>query len=186
MFLLPRVPYTLPAEPPNPPSKESPDSTNRSCEERLALEDLAREVPFQMRVSLNVATVYEYVGRIDVARKLFVNLRERLIARGEEGDVPWVLTHLAATAWLAGHLEVAEREATDAVEFTPKALRNIAQGCRIISAATLGAISLLYPEGVAGHACPRVLPSPHGSVSIKSPRTHHFSQPRNGVRFFVT
>jgi DNA-binding CsgD family transcriptional regulator len=80
----------------------------------LALEDPAREVPFQMSASRNVAEAYEHVGRIDRARELYVELRERLVARGDEGDLPGVLAQLAATAWLAGDLEVAEREASDA------------------------------------------------------------------------
>jgi DNA-binding CsgD family transcriptional regulator len=86
----------------------------QALERALALEDVDREVPFQMRVSLNVAIVYEFTGRIDLARELFVNLRERLVACGEESDLPLVLTHLALTALLAGDLEVAEREASDA------------------------------------------------------------------------
>jgi DNA-binding CsgD family transcriptional regulator len=80
----------------------------------LALEDPAREVSFQMSASRNVAEAYEHIGRIDRARELFVKLRERLVARGDEGDLPGVLAHLAGTAWLAGDLEIAEREASDA------------------------------------------------------------------------
>ena len=37
------------------------------------------------------------------------------MARGEEGELPFVVAHLAATAWMTGDLEVAEHEATDAV-----------------------------------------------------------------------
>jgi DNA-binding CsgD family transcriptional regulator len=86
----------------------------RELESALALEDPERDVPFQMRVSMNVAQTYEFTGRVDLARGLLVGLRERLVARGEESDLPWVLAHLASTAWLAGDLEVAEREADHA------------------------------------------------------------------------
>jgi DNA-binding CsgD family transcriptional regulator len=86
----------------------------RALERALALEDFDREVPFQMRVSMNVAQAYEFAGRSDLARPLFANLRDRLVARGEETDLAWVLGHLAITAWHAGDLEVAEQEATDA------------------------------------------------------------------------
>ncbi len=87
----------------------------QALERALALDDLDREVPFQMRASSNVAVAYEFIGRLDRARELFAELRERLVARGEEGDLPWVLAHLAATTSLAGDPEVAEREASDAI-----------------------------------------------------------------------
>jgi DNA-binding CsgD family transcriptional regulator len=81
----------------------------------LALEDPDREVPFQRRPSLIVAQIYEFTGRIGLARRLLVGLRERIVARGEEGDLPLVLVHLAETSRLAGHLDGAEREADDAL-----------------------------------------------------------------------
>ena len=81
----------------------------------LALEDPDREVPFQRRVSLVVAHTHEFTGRPDLARALLVGLREGVVARGEEGELPFVVAHLAATAWMTGDLEVAEHEATDAV-----------------------------------------------------------------------
>jgi DNA-binding CsgD family transcriptional regulator len=80
----------------------------------LLLEDPDHEAPFQMRVSLSAAQLYQYIGRPDVAREMFISLRERLTARGEERDLPWVLTHLAETSLLLGHLEAAEQEATEA------------------------------------------------------------------------
>ena len=81
----------------------------------LALEDPDREVPFQRRVSLVVAHTHEFTGRPDLARAVLVGLREGVVARGEEGELPFVVAHLAATAWMTGDLEVAEHEATDAV-----------------------------------------------------------------------
>jgi DNA-binding CsgD family transcriptional regulator len=80
----------------------------------LALEDLDREVPFQMRVSMNVAQAYMFTGRLDLARELYIALRQRLVARGDEADLGWVLAQLGATAWLAGDLDAAERETTHA------------------------------------------------------------------------
>jgi DNA-binding CsgD family transcriptional regulator len=87
---------------------------SQALERALALEDFDREVAFQMRVSMNVAQTYEFTGRSDLARPLLANLRDRLVARGEEADLAWVLGHLAITAWHNGDLEVAEQEATDA------------------------------------------------------------------------
>jgi len=82
----------------------------------LALEDADRAVPFQMRPSLNVAQVYEFTGRLEEARELFVALCERVTARGEETDLPWILVHLAVTSWLAGNFAVAEDEADAALQ----------------------------------------------------------------------
>jgi DNA-binding CsgD family transcriptional regulator len=80
----------------------------------LALEDPAREVPFQIRTSINVACAYEYAARFDVARAHFVRVRESVIARGEEADLPWVLAHLAASTGMGGDLAGGEREASEA------------------------------------------------------------------------
>jgi tetratricopeptide (TPR) repeat protein len=85
-------------------------------QQALALEDADRAVPFQMRPSLNVAQVYEFTGRLDRARELFVALRERVTVRGEESDLPWILVHLAVTSWLAGDYARAEGEADAALQ----------------------------------------------------------------------
>ncbi len=86
-----------------------------ALERALELEDPERDVLFQLRPSLNVAQVYEFTGRIAAARALLVGLRERIVARGEESDLAYVLVHLAGTSLLAGDLERAEREANDAL-----------------------------------------------------------------------
>ena len=87
----------------------------QALQRALALEDPDREVPFQLRPSLNVARVYEFTGRIGAARELLDALRERIVARGEESDLPFVLALLGDTAMLAGELDVAERELDDAL-----------------------------------------------------------------------
>ncbi len=86
----------------------------RALQRALAMEDVDREVSFQMRPSLNVATVYEFSGSVDIARPIFLRLKDRLVARGEEPDLAWVLCHLGETSWLRGNLEVAEREVDEA------------------------------------------------------------------------
>lgn len=80
----------------------------------LALEDVDREVAFQMRASFTVACAYEYIGHVDRARQLFLQLQERMVARGDEADLAWVLCHLSVTAWLKGNLAGAERHADEA------------------------------------------------------------------------
>lgn len=87
----------------------------RMLERALALEDPEREVRFQMRATFNVAQVYQYIVRPVEARQLYERLRDRLLSRGEEADVPWVLCQLAGTSWQLGQLARAEEEAGEAV-----------------------------------------------------------------------
>ncbi len=58
---------------------------------------------------------YEFTGRLDRARELLAALREQIAARGEESALPFVLVHVAVTAWLAGDFETTEREASEAL-----------------------------------------------------------------------
>ena len=81
----------------------------------IDLEDPEREASFQLRPSMIAAHLYEWTGRIAEARVLLVGLRDRIVSRGEEGDLPWVLVHLSATSGLAGDLVQAEGEASDAL-----------------------------------------------------------------------
>jgi DNA-binding CsgD family transcriptional regulator len=85
-----------------------------ALEKALALEDLDREAALQIRPSMSVGQLYQFVGRPDLARIHFTRLREHLEARGDEGDLPWVLVHLAAVSCLAGDLGRSEREASEA------------------------------------------------------------------------
>ncbi len=87
---------------------------HQSLNRALALEDVDREVGFQMRASFNVAQVSCLIGNLNVARELLTNLRDRLSARGEEVDLAWVLGQLSVTEMLAGNFELAEREANNA------------------------------------------------------------------------
>jgi ATP/maltotriose-dependent transcriptional regulator MalT len=84
-------------------------------ERALALEDPEREVLFQMRPTMLVAQAYEFIGKLEPARRLLADLRGRLVARGEEADLPWVLAHLGGVSWLAGDLRVAEEHLDDAL-----------------------------------------------------------------------
>ncbi len=86
-----------------------------SLERALALEDPEHEVAFQLSPSVHAAQFYEFTARLDRARELLVGLREQILARGEEGALPYVLAHLAATTWLSGELETGEREAGEAL-----------------------------------------------------------------------
>jgi DNA-binding CsgD family transcriptional regulator len=85
-----------------------------ALERALALEGPDNDVPFQLRPSMTVAAAYLFIGQIEAARRLLVGLRERIMARGEESALPFVLSYLAMTALLSGDFEVAAAEADDA------------------------------------------------------------------------
>jgi ATP/maltotriose-dependent transcriptional regulator MalT len=84
-----------------------------ALERALALEEPDRDMPFQGLPSLIVAQVLVATGRLDRARKLLVALHERVVARGDEADLVFVLSQLALTASLEGDLEAAEKLAGD-------------------------------------------------------------------------
>lgn len=63
---------------------------------------------------MNVATAYKFSGHLDRARRIFLELKDRVIARGDEADLAWILCNLAMAAGLLGNLELAERECDEA------------------------------------------------------------------------
>ena len=80
----------------------------------LELEDVERDAPFQQRPSLYAAISLEFVGTLERSQTLLRGLHERLRARGEEGELAYVLVHLAVTSMLTGDLGAAEEWATEA------------------------------------------------------------------------
>lgn len=137
-------------------------------ERALALEDRSAEVPFQMRATLNVASVYGFSAHVDRAHALLLDLRDQLVASGDEADLPWVLGHLAGAAWLSGDFDSVERYGSDAerlaaltgVEvFRPfalmvramgRALRGDGDGARADAAETIAISERIgWPVGVA-------------------------------------
>lgn len=85
-------------------------------EQALLHEDPERRVPLQLRPSLNAAHLFEWTCQLDRARDLLEALRDRILERGEESDLPYVLVHLAACELFAGKLEAGERYADQALE----------------------------------------------------------------------
>jgi DNA-binding CsgD family transcriptional regulator len=101
----------------------------------LALEDHDRDLRFQLRPSFNAAQAYMFVGRIDEARALLVGLRERILARGDENDLAWVLGQLAAAHWLAGEPDAADRTADEALDAAELANQELFRALALISRA---------------------------------------------------
>jgi DNA-binding CsgD family transcriptional regulator len=86
-----------------------------ALERALALEDPDRRVPVQMRPVWNAALIYAHAGRLDRAEALLTGLRDRVLQRGEESDLPYVLAQLGAIRVFAGDPEEAGRRADAAI-----------------------------------------------------------------------
>jgi ATP/maltotriose-dependent transcriptional regulator MalT len=86
-----------------------------ALERALALEDRDCDAQFQLRPSLLVASVFLFTGRIELAEGLLARTYERVVARGDEGDVAFVLTYLATTKLLSGDPAAAADVAADAM-----------------------------------------------------------------------
>jgi DNA-binding CsgD family transcriptional regulator len=104
----------------------------RALERALALEDFDRAVTFQMRPSLSAAAAHLYAGRADDARPVLENLRDRLIARGAESEMPWTLCLLAVASLLAGDFERGEREASEAERVSALSARELVRGFALL------------------------------------------------------
>jgi ATP/maltotriose-dependent transcriptional regulator MalT len=89
-------------------------------EERLAralkLEDLDRAQPIETRPSFIAGALRLYRSELDCARAHLEALRRRLGERGEESDLPFVLSNLAWAACLSGELESAGALADEALQ----------------------------------------------------------------------
>jgi DNA-binding CsgD family transcriptional regulator len=141
-----------------------------ALERALTLEDPDREVPFARLPSLIVAQVLVATGRLDRARSVLATLQKRLVARGDEGDLVFVLTQLGVTASLAGHLEVAEEHASDALRIATltgqEVMGSIALSIRAIVRASRGNVSGSRADGTEALARSERLAWPPGiSVS---------------------
>ena len=123
-----------------------------ALERALTLEDPDQAVDFPRLPSLIVAQVLEATGRHDRARVLLAALHERLVARGDEVDLAYVLAHEAVTAWLAGDLEVAEEHAGDALRIATltgqEPMCSIALATRAMVRATRGNLPGSRDDGI--------------------------------------
>ncbi|MFL5887090.1 MAG: BTAD domain-containing putative transcriptional regulator [Thermoleophilaceae bacterium] len=141
---------------------------DRALERALALEDPDRDVAFQLRPSLMVASVYLFTGRIDVADSLLTHTRERILARGEEGDLPFVLTYLATTALLSGRFGAAAAVAEDAMRASALAGQEIfsawALAHRAMARAVIGPVDAARDDGAEALAASERMGWPDGMV----------------------
>jgi DNA-binding CsgD family transcriptional regulator len=85
-------------------------------ERALKLEDQRRQTTVEMRPSLIAGLLMLYEGRLERASQLLGGLRQQIIDRGEESDLPYVSGCLAWTECWRGQLAAAAGYADEAVE----------------------------------------------------------------------
>jgi DNA-binding CsgD family transcriptional regulator len=84
-------------------------------ERALSLEDQQRQTTVEVRPSLIAGLLMLYTGRLECACRLLGDLRQRILDRGEESDLPYVSACLGwAESW-RGNLETAARFAEEAL-----------------------------------------------------------------------
>jgi len=81
----------------------------------LRLEDLQRQTTVELRPSLIAGLLMMYVGRLERACQLLGELRQRILDRGEESDLPYVSSCLCWAETWRGNLERAGRFADEAL-----------------------------------------------------------------------
>jgi DNA-binding CsgD family transcriptional regulator len=86
----------------------------------LRLEDRQRQTTVEMRPSLIAGLLMLYVGRLNRACELLSDLRQRILDRGEESDLPYVSACLAwAESW-RGNLAPAAGFAAEAIDIATR------------------------------------------------------------------
>jgi len=86
----------------------------------LALEDPNRQVPMPLRPSKIAGDLFLYVGELERSVRILERERERLLDRGEESDLPFVLTHLTWAECWRGHLSKAAAHADESLQVSSR------------------------------------------------------------------
>jgi DNA-binding CsgD family transcriptional regulator len=89
-------------------------------ERALRLEDRQRQTTVEMRPTLIAGLLMLYEGRLERACQLLGGLREQIIDRGEEGDLPFVSGNLAWAQCWRGDIAAAVANANEALEITSR------------------------------------------------------------------
>ena len=110
-------------------------------DEALRLEDQNRETPVAFRPSLIAGCLSIYAGRLERAVRILRGLRERLLERGEETDVPFVSGQLVWAECWRGRLSSAAAYADESVETATR-----------IQAESMRCLSLAFSAVSAAHA----------------------------------
>jgi DNA-binding CsgD family transcriptional regulator len=137
-----------------------------TLERALSLEDPERRVPLQLRPSMNAAQLFEWICRFDRAEPLYAELRDRIVARGEESDLPFVLVHLAACRIFVGDLATAEAYANEALDVADlvesEVMRGFALVVRAIARVRRGDVDAARADALEALAICERVGWPHG------------------------
>ncbi len=114
-------------------------------ERSLALEDPNRETPVAFRPSLIAGCVAIYAGRLERSERILAALRERLLERGEESDVPFVGCQLVWAECWRGRLAAAAAYAEESVEIATR-IQADSMRCIALALATVRAAYAGEPE----------------------------------------
>ncbi len=82
----------------------------------LQLEDPHRQVAMQLRPSKIAGDLLLYVGQLERSVQILERERERVLARGEESDLPFILSHLTWAECWRGRLAAAATHAEEALD----------------------------------------------------------------------
>jgi DNA-binding CsgD family transcriptional regulator/tetratricopeptide (TPR) repeat protein len=134
-------------------------------ERALALEDPNRQVPVAFRPSLIAGCLAIYAGRLERSEGILSRLRERLLARGEESDLPFVLCQLAWAACWRGDLRAADAYAEEGVD-TATRIQGDSMRCIALAFAAVSAAYAGDPEQTKLHAHECRVLAPRTSLRI--------------------
>lgn len=113
-----------------------------SLDRALELEDPYRQVAMQLRPSKVAGDLLLYVGELERSVRLLRRERERVLERGEESDLPFVLSHLTWAECWQGRLMAAAANAQESLEIAVRlgspSVRSMALALAAIVAAHRG------------------------------------------------
>jgi DNA-binding CsgD family transcriptional regulator len=134
-------------------------------ERAIALEDPNRQVPVAFRPSFIAGCLAIYGGRLRRAERILSELRGRLLERGEDSDLPFVLANLVwANCW-RGELEEAASHAEEAIESAAR-IQGDSMRCYVLAFAALISAHAGEPEATRRRAEECRSLAPHTRVQV--------------------
>jgi DNA-binding CsgD family transcriptional regulator len=113
-----------------------------TLESAIALEEWTRDVPLARRPSFQLAFARVWMDDFDAARTELDGVRQRAVAQGDEGSLPFILSYLSLAECLSGRWAQAMRAADEGEEVARAAGQEIgrafALSARALVASCLG------------------------------------------------
>lgn len=105
----------------------------------LELEDPNRQVAMQLRPSKIAGDLLVYVGELDRSVRVLEQLHARAVERGEDSDLPFVLSHLTWSECWRGRLAEAAAHAEESLEVATRLGSPSVQSMALVLAAVVAA-----------------------------------------------